>query len=79
MLQNMKKGDPVITSAGIYGRIIELDGDDALVDLGDVKVYMARGNLNTLASSQKCPVPLKKSKKKAAPVIVEEDEEDSSN
>jgi preprotein translocase subunit YajC len=79
MLNNMKKGDPVITSSGIYGRIIELDGEDALVDLGDVKVYMARSNLNTLASSQKCPVPLKKSKKKSAPVIVEEDEDDDSS
>jgi preprotein translocase subunit YajC len=78
MLQNMKKGDPVITSSGMYGRIIELDADNALIDLGEFKVSMGRSYLNTLAPNQKCPVPLKKSKKKSAVIEEDNDEESSS-
>jgi preprotein translocase subunit YajC len=75
MLQNMKKGDPIITSSGMYGRIIELDGEEALVDLGEFRVHIGRNYLNALSPNQKCPVPLKKSKKKA-PVIEEENDEE---
>jgi preprotein translocase subunit YajC len=79
MLQSMKKGDPVLTSSGIYGRIVEMNGDEALVDLGEIRVYMGRSYLNALGPNQKSPVPLKKSKKKAAPVIEEENDDESSS
>lgn len=35
LLVNLKKGDKVLTSGGMYGRILEVDGDVLTVDLGN--------------------------------------------
>ena len=75
MLQSLKKGDSIVTSAGIYGRIVEFDGDNVLVDTGDVKFYMLRSALNVLPANQKNPVPLRKGKKKEVVEEVIENEE----
>lgn len=75
MLQSLKKGDSVVTSAGIYGRIVDFDGDNVLVDTGEVKFYMLRSALNVLPANQKNPVPLKKGKKKEVVEEVIENEE----
>ena len=34
MLANIKKGDKVLTAGGIYGRVLEVDGDVLTVDIG---------------------------------------------
>lgn len=74
MLQNLKKGDAVITNSGIYGRIVDFQDEMVVVDLGDHKVYMLRGALNVLPANQKSPIsPLKKEKKKSAPAESQED------
>ncbi|MDL2306490.1 preprotein translocase subunit YajC [Desulfovibrio sp. OttesenSCG-928-C06] len=76
MLQSLKKGDSVVTSAGIYGRIAEFDGDNVVVDTGEVKFYMLRSALNVLPANQKNPVPLKKGKKKEVVEEVQDDNEE---
>ncbi len=70
MLQNLKKGDAVITNGGMYGRIVDFQDEAVIVDLGDQKVYMLRGALNVLPANQKSPIafqPKKAEKKKSAP------------
>lgn len=74
MLSNLKKGDPVVTSAGMHGRIIEFDGDNVLVDFGEFKAHMLRSALNVLPANQKSPVAMKKGKKKE---VVEEIDDDN--
>ena len=74
MLAALKKGDAVITSAGMYGRILEMDGENVLVDFGEFKAHMLRSSLNVMPANQKSPVPLRKGKKKEAPVV--DDSED---
>ena len=52
MIQNLKKGDKVITSGGIYGRITGLDDATLTVEIADkVRVKVARGNVSGLAPS----------------------------
>ncbi len=43
MLNNLQKGDHVITNGGILGRIVEVNGDIFVVDLGETKVRIPRG------------------------------------
>lgn len=62
MQNSLKKGDPVVTSGGIYGRIVEIDGEKAVVDLGEHKVVIMRQALNLLADKDKSPIPSKKEK-----------------
>ncbi|MDL2313479.1 preprotein translocase subunit YajC [Desulfovibrio sp. OttesenSCG-928-C14] len=79
MLNNLKKGDPVVTNGGMHGRIVDFVDDNVVVDLGDFKVTMLRGSLNLLPHNQRPPVPLKKSKKKdqqQQAVEAEEDDEE---
>ena len=42
MLNALKKGDYVITSGGLLGRIVEINGDIFTIDLGDSKVRTPR-------------------------------------
>jgi preprotein translocase subunit YajC len=40
----LEEGDEVVSSAGIYGRIVELDGDIAILEVADgVELKIARG------------------------------------
>jgi preprotein translocase subunit YajC len=75
MLAGLKKGDAVITAGGIFGRIVEVDGDIMTVDLGETRVTMGRGYLNVAPQIKQAAPPVKKEKKgkkdnapKAAPV-----------
>lgn len=50
MLGNLKKGDKVLTTGGIYGRILEVDGDVLTVDIGgDMKIEVNRSFVTGLA------------------------------
>ena len=51
MLDNLKKGDQVLTSGGIYGTIFSLTADEVTLIIADgVKVKVARGYISGLAS-----------------------------
>jgi len=50
MLAGIKKGDKVLTSGGIYGRVLEVDGDVLTVDIGhDMKIDVNRNFVSNLA------------------------------
>lgn len=63
MLAGLKVGDPVITAGGMYGRIIEVDGDLMVVDLGETKVTMNRGYLTAVPQQRQAAPPAKREKK----------------
>ncbi len=49
MMRNLKKGDDVITSGGLLGRISSISGDVVTVDLGNkVKVNLMRSDIRGL-------------------------------
>ena len=53
MINNLKKGDRVITSGGIYGTITSLDELNATIEVADqVKIKVVRGNIVSLANSE---------------------------
>lgn len=43
MLANLRRGEVVVTSGGIIGRIMDVDGDVLVLDLGDTRVRVGRG------------------------------------
>ena len=46
LLSNLKEGDQIITSGGIYGRITGIRDDKVTVEISDkVRVKVARGNI----------------------------------
>ncbi len=50
MLSGIKKGDKVLTAGGIYGRVMEVDGDVLTVDIGhEVKIEVNRNFVSSLA------------------------------
>jgi len=74
MLAGLKKGDAVITAGGMFGRIVEVDGDTMVVDLGETKVTMGRAYLSAAPQAKQSVPPVKKEKKgkkdKEAPGVV---------
>jgi preprotein translocase subunit YajC len=66
MISNLKKGDRIITSGGLYGRITGLDETTLTVEIADkVRVKVVRGNVSALAQSAAAPAaPPKKEKDK---------------
>lgn len=49
MVQNLKKGDRIITGGGIYGRITGMDDTTLTVEIADkVRVKITRGNVQGL-------------------------------
>ena len=51
MLQEIKKGDKVMTTGGIYGHVEDIDGDTITLKIGikdDVKVKMNRNHVANL-------------------------------
>ncbi len=63
MLAGLRKGDAVITAGGMYGRIVEVDGDLMVVDLGETKVTMNRSYLSAAPQSRQVAPPVKREKK----------------
>ncbi len=48
MLENLKRGDYIITSGGMIGRILELDADSVLLECGESKLRITRGAIGGL-------------------------------
>ena len=49
MVSNLKKGDRIITSGGLYGRITGIDETTLTVEIADkVRVKVARSNVSAL-------------------------------
>ncbi len=47
MLSEIKRGDGVLTAGGIYGRVINVDGDDITVEIAKgVNVKMTRSGIS---------------------------------
>jgi preprotein translocase subunit YajC len=55
MLENLKKGDKVMTNGGIYGLIEDIDADNATIKIGvgsDVKIKVNRGYIAGLRTKE---------------------------
>lgn len=58
MLQNLKKGDSVITQGGLYGKVIGLTDQAVTLEIADkVRVKVSRGHIAGLAASGLEPIP----------------------
>jgi len=56
MIKDLKKGDPVITSGGIHGRITAMDDGTITIEIADrVRVKVSRGNIAALNRPAKQP------------------------
>lgn len=52
MLSNLKKGDRVLTTGGIYGTVVQLSGNTVLLKIADqVKVEIARGHITGIVKA----------------------------
>lgn len=60
MITNLKKGDRVITTGGIYGRITGLDDQRVTLEISDkVRIKLVRGNVAGLDQPAPAPRPAK--------------------
>ena len=56
MIGNLKKGDRIVTTGGIYGRITGMGDNTLTVEIADkVRVKVVRGNVSTLAQPSSQP------------------------
>jgi preprotein translocase subunit YajC len=61
MISNLKKGDRIITSGGLHGRITGMDETTLTVEIADkVRVKVARANVSALSQTVSPPQPEKK-------------------
>ncbi len=60
MLENLKRGDYIITSGGMIGRIQEIDADTVVIECGESKLRMTRGAIGGLYNAS-APATEKKS------------------
>ena len=61
MVSNLKKGDRIVTSGGIHGRITGMDESTLTVEIADkVRVKVARANVSNLAQPAAQSQPEKK-------------------
>jgi preprotein translocase subunit YajC len=61
MVQNLKKGDRVITSGGIHGRITGMDETTLTVEIADkVRVKVTRGSISGAVPATETAPPPKK-------------------
>lgn len=66
MLDNLRKGDRIMSSGGIHGRITALDETTLTVEIADrVRVKMNRGHVAAMVQSAKGRPPAKDNKDKA--------------
>jgi len=66
MLESLRRGENVVTTGGLIGRIVEIDGDLLTLDLGETKVRVGRGFISGLFDA-KVQQALKEKKGKAEP------------
>jgi len=52
MLESLKKGDQVLSSGGLIGRIVDIKGDELTVDLGETKVIIGRAYIAGLSNKE---------------------------
>lgn len=52
MLDALKKGDQVLTTGGLVGRIVDMDGDVLTLDLGSTTVQLGRAYVVTLMDTR---------------------------
>ncbi|MBU0992595.1 MAG: preprotein translocase subunit YajC [Proteobacteria bacterium] len=53
MINNLKKGDRVVTSGGIFGRIVSLDENSVKLEIADkVQIKLNRGNISGLVEKE---------------------------
>ncbi len=57
MLAALKKGEHVITSSGLLGRIVEIDGDIMTLDLGKTEVKLVRGYIASVVDPKNLVAP----------------------
>ncbi len=63
MVNSLKKGDWVITSGGIYGRITAVAENTLTIEISDrVRVKLNRASVSSLAQTGSTPPPAKKKK-----------------
>jgi preprotein translocase subunit YajC len=68
MVSNLKKGDRIVTSGGLHGRITGLSDAVLTVEIADkVRVKVARGNVGALNQPSAQPQPQVKDKGKTDP------------
>lgn len=60
MLAELKRGDHVMTSSGILGRILEIDDEQVLLESGESKLRVSRGAIGALLPSRAARTPRKK-------------------
>jgi preprotein translocase subunit YajC len=63
MISNLKNGDRIITSGGIYGRITSVGDDSLTIEIADrIRVKLNRTNVSALlqSSSQAQPAKIEK-------------------
>lgn len=61
MVSNLKKGDRIITSGGLHGRITGIDDQTLTVEIADkVRVKVARSNVSGMVQTASQPQPEKK-------------------
>jgi len=65
MLENLRRNDAILTTGGLIGRILDIDGDILTVDLGDTKVRIGRGFVSALYDEKTLPPLLKEKKRKS--------------
>lgn len=52
MLSELKRGDNVITSSGIIGKILEIDDDQILLESADSKLRVSRGAIGGIVQGR---------------------------
>jgi preprotein translocase subunit YajC len=64
MLEALRRGETVVTTGGIIGRIVDIDGDILTLDLGETKVRVGRGFISGLFDAKDAKaLPTPKEKK----------------
>lgn len=65
MITDLKKGDRIITSGGLHGRITGISDATLTVEIADkVRVKVARANVGSMAQTSTQPQPQAKAKDK---------------
>jgi preprotein translocase subunit YajC len=63
MVSHLKKGDRIVTSGGLHGRVTAVSETTMTVEIADkVRVKIARGNVSQVLQSSSQPQSTKKSK-----------------
>lgn len=52
MLAELKRGDRVVTSSGIIGRILEIDDEQVLLESAESKIRVTRGAIGALVQTR---------------------------